>query len=250
MALDTTQSVREIVQQHPAAVPVFEAHGIDYCCGGSKSLEDACNKKNVPLNQILSELADALVARPGKEDGQWMTSPLRDLTAHVVERHHACAKRELPRLAALAAKVHLRHGHMYPELNQVRELVETMSSEMFTHMLKEEQVLFPRIATMEHAAENGSALEPAFFGALINPIRHMMSDHDDTGEMFSSIRNLTHDYKLPEDACMSYQALYQGLMDFEKDTHRHIHLENNILFPRALALEKAPSGASKQHSMA
>lgn len=239
MALDTTQSVREIVQQHPAAVPVFEAHGIDYCCGGSKSLEDACNKKKVLLNQVLSDLADALVARPAKDDGQWMTSSLTDLTAHIVRQHHALAKRELPRLASLVAKVHTRHGHMYPELNQVHELVETMSSEMSTHMLKEEQVLFPRITTVEQAAVNGSALEPAFFGALINPIRHMMSDHDDTGDLFRSLRELTHNYKLPDDACMSYQSLYQGLIDFEKDTHRHIHLENNILFPRALELEKA-----------
>src|SRR6476469_9252111 len=115
MALDIAQSVREIVQQHPAAVPVFEAHGIDYCCGGSKSLEDACNKKKVPLDQVLSDLADALVARPEKEDGQWMTSPLKGLTAHIVERHHAHAKHELPRLVALVAKVHLRHGYMYPE---------------------------------------------------------------------------------------------------------------------------------------
>jgi regulator of cell morphogenesis and NO signaling len=239
MALDIAQSVREIVQQHPAAVPVFEAHGIDYCCGGSKSLEDACNTKDIPLNQVLSDLADALVARPAKDDGQWMTSSLEDLTAHIVQQHHALAKRELPRLVVLVAKVHTRHGHMYPELNQVHELVETMSSEMSTHILKEEQVLFPRISTVEQAAVNGSTLEPAFFGAMINPIRHMMSDHDDTGELFRSIRELTHDYKLPDDACMSYQSLYQGLIDFEKDTHHHIHLENNILFPRALELEKA-----------
>src|SRR6185312_8456681 len=183
MALDSTQSVREIVQQHPAAVPVFEAHGIDYCCGGSKSLEDACGGGKIPLNQVLSELADALVARPAEDDGQWMTSSLGELAAHIVERHHAQAKRELPRLAELAAKVHVRHGHMYPELNQLHELVDSINSEMITHMLKEEQVLFPRLLAMEQAANSGTTLEPAFFGALINPIRHMMSDHDDTGEL-------------------------------------------------------------------
>jgi regulator of cell morphogenesis and NO signaling len=239
VTLDSTRTVREIVQQYPAAVPVFEALGIDYCCGGTKSLEDACEKQQVPLSKALKDLGDALIVRPGKDDEHWTTSTLSELTAYIVEQHHARAKRELPRLVALAAKVHLRHGHMHPELHQLCELVDALRSEMSPHMLKEEQVLFPRLSAMEQAARNGTALEPAFFGALINPIRHMMSDHDDTGELLRSIRRLTHDYKLPDDACMSYQSLYQGLSDFEKDTHLHIHLENNILFPRALEFEKA-----------
>ena len=239
MTLDSTQTVREIVQQCPAAVPVFEALGIDYCCGGEKSLEDACKKQNVPLSQALKDHSDALVVRPGKDDKRWTTSSLGELAAHVVEQHHAYAKRELPRLVALATKVHTRHGHAHPELNQLRELVDALRSEMSPHMLKEEQVLFPRLSAMEQAALTGSSLEPAFFGALINPIRHMMRDHDDTGELFKSIRRVTHDYKLPDDACVSYQSFYQGLIDLEKDTHRHIHLENNILFPRALEFEKA-----------
>jgi regulator of cell morphogenesis and NO signaling len=238
MALDSTQSVREIVQQYPATVPVFEAHGIDYCCGGGKSLEEACSTKKIPLNRVVSDLAGALVARPDENDGQWMTSSLKELSAHIVERYHGYAKRELPRLAALAEKVQGRHGHMYPELHQLREVVDALTSEMSTHMLKEEQVLFPRICVIEQSAKNGTDLEPAFFGALINPIRHMMSDHDDTGHLLQSIREATHGYKLPEKACMSFQALYHGLVDFEKDTHRHIHLENNVLFPRALDLEK------------
>lgn len=239
MTLDSTQTVRDIVRQYPAAVPVFEALGIDYCCGGTKSLQDACERQKVPLSKALNDLADALVVRPGKDDQHWVTSSLGELAAHVVAQHHSYAKRELPRLGALAAKVHLRHGHVHPELHQLCELVGALRSEMSPHMLKEEQVLFPRLSAMEQAAANGTALEPAFFGALINPIRHMMSDHDDTGELLRSIRRLTHDYKLPEDACMSYQALYQGLSDLEKDTHLHIHLENNILFPRALEFEKA-----------
>jgi regulator of cell morphogenesis and NO signaling len=239
MTLDSTQTVREIVRQYPAAVPVFEALGIDYCCGGGKSLEDACERQKVPLSKALKDLGDALVVRPGNDEQHWMTSSLSELSAHIVAQHHARAKRELPRLVALAQKVHLRHGHVHPELHQLCELVEALRSEMSPHMLKEEQVLFPRLSAMEQAARNGTALEPAFFGALINPIRHMMSDHDDTGELLRSIRRLTHDYKLPDDACMSYQALYQGLGDLEKDTHLHIHLENNILFPRALEFEKA-----------
>ena len=239
MTLESTQTIREIVQQHPAAVPVFEALGIDYCCGGGKTLEAACASKNVPLNLLLSDLANALITRPTPEDRRWMTSSLSELADYIVEQHHAYAKSELPRLAALAAKVHLRHGHMYPELNQIRELIEALSAEVIAHLLKEEQVLFPRLRTIEDAAQAGVMPPPAFFGSLINPIRHMMSDHDDTGELLRSIRALARNYTLPDGACMSYQALYQGLSDLERDLQQHIHLENNILFPRALEFEKA-----------
>lgn len=239
MNLDKNQTVGEIVRQHAAAVSVFEALGIDYCCGGNKSLEDACAKENVSLNLLLSDLSSALVTRPAEDERHWMTSSLAELSAYIVGQHHTYAKRELPRLAALAAKVQTRHGKVRPELHKVRELVDAMSSEMCTHMLKEEQVLFPRLKVVEEAAHAGVAPPPAFFGALINPIRHMLSDHDDTGVLLKSLRSLTQGYRLPEGACMNYQALYQGLEELEKDVHQHIHLENNILFPRALEFEKA-----------
>lgn len=238
MTLDSTQTVREIVQQCPAAVPVFEALGIDYCCGGNRSLEDACKKEKIPLNQVLSDLSCALETRPAKDDGQWMTSSLGELADHIVEHHHGLARRELPRLAALGEKVYLRHGQNHPELARIRELVNAIASEMSTHMLKEEQVLFPRLKVIEEAASNGTTPPPAFFGPLINPIRHMMGDHDDTGELLKTIRALSNNYEPPVGACMSYQALYHGLSDLEADLHRHIHLENNILFPRALEHEK------------
>jgi regulator of cell morphogenesis and NO signaling len=238
MDFDGTQTVAEIARQYPATVPVFEAFGIDYCCGGNRPLEVACARHDVSLNLVLSDLSSALVTRPGEDERHWITRPLADLSAHIVEQHHAYAKRELPRLAALAAKVEARHGQMYPEMHEIRELVNAMSSEMCTHMLKEEQVLFPRLKLVEEAADSGVAAPPAFFGALINPIRHMMNDHDDTGQLLKSLRNLTHDYSLPEHACMSFQALYHGLEALEKDLHQHIHLENNILFPRALEVEQ------------
>jgi regulator of cell morphogenesis and NO signaling len=238
MNFDPTQTVAEIARQYPAAVRVFEAAGIDYCCGGNKSLEDACAKRNVSLNLLLSGLADALVTRPSEGENHWMTSSLADLCAYIVEQHHGFAKRELPRLAALASKVEARHAHMHPELHQIREQVEALASEMSTHMLKEEQVLFPRLKLVEESAEAGTTSPPAFFGALINPIRRMLNDHDDTGQLLKSIRSLAHDYELPKEACMSYQALYQGLEALEKDIHQHVHLENNIVFPRALEFER------------
>jgi regulator of cell morphogenesis and NO signaling len=239
VTLTPSRTVRSIVQESPAAVAVLESMGIDYCCGGSKSLEDACQKAKLSIEDVLADLEDARALPPSEEDSRWLTSSLNELSDHIVQKHHAYTRREVPRLTALAAKVHIRHAHMYPELHELCELIEAMGSEMITHMLKEEQVLFPRLSLMERAKQDGTVLQPAFFGALINPIRHMMSDHNDTGELLKSIRALTHDYKLPEDACMSFHALYQGLTDLEKDLHRHIHLENNILFPRALGLEKA-----------
>lgn len=239
MTLSPSQTVRNIVQENPAAVAVFESIGIDYCCGGSKSLEEACHKAKLSVEEVLANLEDARALPPIEEDCRWLTSPLSQLTGHIVQKHHEYTRRESPRLTALAAKVRLRHGHLHPELHQLCELIEAMGSEMLTHMLKEEQVLFPRLFAMEQAAQHGTVLQPAFFGALINPIRHMMGDHDDTAELLRSIRALTKNYTLPDDACASHQALYQGLTDLEKDLHRHLHLENNILFPRALELEKA-----------
>jgi regulator of cell morphogenesis and NO signaling len=238
MDLDQRQTVAEIARQHPVTVRIFESLGIDYCCGGNRPLEEACFKGNVPLDRVLAELSDALVARPAPEETHWMTASLAELSTYIVKQHHEFSKRELPRLSALAEKVEQRHAHMHPELHQIRELVQDVNSEMSTHMLKEEQVLFPRLKVVEDASRAGKQPPPAFFGALINPIRHMMSDHDDTGKMIRSIRDLTSNYQIPEDACGSFRALYQGIEAFEKDLHQHIHLENNILFPRALELEK------------
>lgn len=238
MDLDQRQTVAEIARQHPATVRVFESLGIDYCCGGGSPLEDACSKGNVPLDRVLAELSEAIVARPAPEESHWMTASIADLSTYIVEQHHGFAKRELPRISALAEKVEQRHAHMHPELHQIRELVLSVNSEMSVHMLKEEQVLFPRLKVVEDAARAGKQPPPAFFGALINPIRHMMSDHDDTGKMLLSIRGLSRDYQIPEDACESFRALYEGMEALEKDLHQHIHLENNILFPRALEFEK------------
>src|SRR5205823_6241804 len=145
MNLNSTQTVEEIAREYPATVAVFEAFGIDYCCGGNRPLEAACAKQNVSLNLILSHLSSALVARPAENEHHWMTSTLSEFSDYIVDQHHTYAKKELPRLAALASKVESRHGHSHPEMHKIRELVEVLNSEVSTHMLKEEQVLFPRL---------------------------------------------------------------------------------------------------------
>jgi len=238
MTVETTQTIREIVQQHPAAVPVFEALGIDYCCGGGKSLKDACQSRNILPERVLSDLEQALAAKALEDDRTWQDSSLGELADHIVEKHHAYATRELTRLSALAEKVFLRHGDKHQHLGLLRDLVNSTAAEMTTHMLKEEQVLFPTFKLLEEAASGGAGHTP-YMSSLRKPIHRLMDDHEDAGELLSSIRELTNNFQPPVGACMSFQALYNGLGELERDLHMHIHLENNILFPRALKFAKS-----------
>lgn len=237
MTFETTQTIREIVQQHPATVPVFEALGIDYCCGGGKSLKDACQSRHILPELVLSGLEQALAKTPAEDDQKWQDSSLGELADHIVKKHHAYASRELTRLSALAEKVFLRHGDRHQHLQLLRDLVNTTAAEMTAHMLKEEQVLFPTFKLLEEAASAGVAHTP-HISSLAKPIYRLMDDHEDAGELLNDIRQLTNNYQPPADACMSFQALYNGLSELERDLHMHIHLENNILFPRALEFAK------------
>ena len=153
--------------------------------------------------------------------------------------HHGYVRRETPRISALLTKVISRHGGSHPEVKQIEELFTAVSQELSTHMLKEEQVLFPYIARMEAAFLDGQHLPPAFFGSLTKPIANMLADHDDAGAVLSRMRDLSSGYEPPADSCPTFRALYQGLLEFERDLHQHVHLENNILFARATAMESS-----------
>ncbi len=231
------QTVREIALDNPASVRVFESLGIDYCCGGKHSLRDACLRANVPEESVLKLLANLEKTRH-EEAGEWTEAPFAELTAHIVNRHHDFVRKESPRLAALLEKVATRHGKAHPELAAIKDLFAAMAQELSIHMLKEEQVLFPYLNSMDTAVRNGKPAPPAFFGSVRNPIAHMLADHEDAGASLAQMSSLTGRYQLPPDACPSYTALYHGLEEFERDLHQHVHLENNILFPRALEMEK------------
>ena len=237
MTFDATHTVRSIVRNNPAAVGVFEGLHIDYCCGGDRTLEDACGELQLSPQTVLAELEEALRLPPIEEDCHWLTCPLGELADHIVNTHHAFTRREMPVLANMAEKVFARHRHTNPELGKLRELVEALKGELFIHMSKEEQVLFLALKALEDCASRRDCL-PTHCGYLLNPIRRMMEEHDDTGELLKSIRGITRNYQAPEVACTTFRALYAGLKQMEEDLHRHIHLENNILFPRALELEK------------
>ncbi|MCK6439893.1 MAG: iron-sulfur cluster repair di-iron protein [Planctomycetes bacterium] len=226
--------VGTLVAERPSRARVFERYGIDYCCGGKLSLAEACAKKNIRADELLGALrkADA-TSEPAQRD--WNQAPLHQLLDHILATHHVYLHEELPRLARIVDKVARVHGENHPELLRVREIYVSMAGELNLHMQKEEHILFPLIRQLETATS-----APRFHcGTVENPINVMLMEHDSTGEALAAIRKATKDYAPPPDACNTYRAMLDGLAQLERDTHQHIHLENNVLFPRAQALENA-----------
>jgi regulator of cell morphogenesis and NO signaling len=235
--LESTKTVKEYALEMPGATRIFEKLGIDYCCGGDKSLAEACAKAGVAVDEVLGSLeqterSDETLASEG-----WQTESLAELITHIVEKHHAFTRQELARLEGLLVKVCGVHGQNHPELSRIQNQFQELSRELEPHMLKEERVLFPFIIQMEEAAKNHRALPAPPFGTVRNPVRVMMAEHDAAGETLREMREASSDYRVPEDGCISYQTLYGALAALEADLHQHIHLENNLLFPRAAEME-------------
>jgi len=237
MTIAASKTVGEIVAETPSCAREFEALGIDYCCGGSRTLTEACTKLNVSVEQTLARLEKSAAQATSAEDKNWQAQPLADLVAHINNTHHVFVRSECPRILKLTEKVVGVHGKNHPELLTVQALFAALSEELQVHLLKEEQILFPYILRMEESVTAGEMAPPAMFGTVMNPITMMMREHNGAGDALRSFRSTTNDYSLPADSCVSYRTLYQALQDFEKDLHQHIHLENNILFPRATAME-------------
>jgi regulator of cell morphogenesis and NO signaling len=234
----TTKTVREFAVQLPGATRIFEKLGIDYCCGGEKALPDACAEAGVSEEKVLALLDEALRAEEAFTPGRnWNTEPLSALTAHIVAKHHGYLREELPRLGALIAKVCCAHGKNHPELLAVQAIFQDLEQELSGHMLKEEQILFPYVEQLEKVVKQGEPIPAPFFGTVRNPIRMMMQEHDDAGAALRGLREQSAGYTVPADGCTSYETLYRALETLERDLHQHIHLENNILFPRAAELE-------------
>ena len=238
--ITTNMTVREVAVELPQSTRLFEKLKIDYCCGGNRPLAEACASAGVEVENVMEMLAEVTQSNP-QDNGAlgFQNASLPALVEHIVSTHHVFTKSEVDRLQALSDKVLNAHGGNHPELVHLDEIVGRLGADLKPHMFKEEQVLFPYIVGMSQAAEHNRPGPFAPFGTVNNPIRMMMREHDAAGEMLRELRALTSDYKTPPDACISYQTLYQALEGLEKDLHQHIHLENNILFPKALALEES-----------
>lgn len=234
--INSAMSVREVAAQIPESTRLFETLKIDYCCGGSKPLAEACESAGIEVDNVL-----AILTTMGKSDSKDTTDfhklSQTELVAHILDTHHVFTRSEMERLEALIQKVIGAHAPNHPELVKVGELFQQLCADLKPHMFKEEQILFPYILELERAVLQNQRRPFAPFGTVENPIRVMMNEHDTAGEILRELRAVTTDYSVPSDACISYQTLYRSLEGFEKDLHQHIHLENNILFPKAVELE-------------
>lgn len=228
--------VKDIALANPRATQILERAGVDYCCGGNESLHDACVHAGVSTEEIMARL-QANSADVGPADANWVSAPLADLTQHIREKHHQYVREAIPRVRTLVGKVREKHGENHPEILDIEKLFLQVGRELVMHMQKEEQILFPYIEALERAANGTEAIEPPFFQTVKNPVHAMMEEHDAAAALMNQIRAASSTYTTPADACASYQGLYRDLHEFETDLHQHVHLENNILFPRAVELE-------------
>jgi regulator of cell morphogenesis and NO signaling len=232
------KTIREIALAAPATTRVFEEFKIGYCCGGRRSIEDACAAAGIDAAVLEKRISDVIAARPDAADrNEPENKPPLELVEYIIDKHHTFTKSELARLAPLMEKVVNRHGELHPELAELASIFNALAESLIPHMMKEEHVLFPHIKRLGFAADNNMPAPFPPFGTVKNPIRMMMMEHDTDGERLAEMRRITNDYLLPDGACPSFTALYAGLQDLESDLHRHIHLENNVLFPAAAELE-------------
>lgn len=237
--MNTPQTtVRDIAIEQPASIRIFEKFGIDYCCGGRKPLAEACHERSLDPQAVLAAID--MANRTGSETApDWTTATLAALCRHIVATHHEYVRAELPRLQQLAQRVVSRHGNTHPELPRIQQKIQAVGEELLQHLEKEERMLFPYITNLELSLATCGPRSLGCFGTVRNPIRVMMAEHDSAGETLAEIRELSGDYTPPEGSCPTYRGFYQSLSEFEKDLHQHVHLENNILFPRAIELEES-----------
>ncbi len=229
-----TATIGEIVATDFRAAAVFEQFGIDFCCGGRRPLDQACRTANADP----SDVVQALEALPAVTDAETDVTkwPLGRLIDHIVSTHHAYVRSSMPTITRYLAKLVEVHGARHPELARVSTYFDHVSADLGQHMLKEEQVLFPYVRDLSMTAAGGRHVSSPF-GTVENPIRMMEREHLEVADELRIIRELTSGYAAPEDGCTTYQVCMEELARFERDLHRHVHLENNVLFPKAIELE-------------
>jgi regulator of cell morphogenesis and NO signaling len=237
MNITSNTLVREVVKLNFKPATIFQANNIDYCCGGDKAISDACKEAGVGADQLIKQLETVVVQKD--PDSEYINNlSLKELTNYIVKRHHAYVHERIPILKRNLEKICEVHGERHRELFVIRDLFYDSAGALIMHMQKEELMLFPYIQRLESVKEHNAPQPNSPFGSVSNPIEMMMNEHQVEGERFEQISRLSKNYQPPEDACTTFEVTLNQLMDFENDLHRHIHLENNILFPKAIELEK------------
>ena len=228
-----TKSLAQIVNTNHRAATVFEKYHLDFCCNGKRTLQQACTESELKIEEVVSDLEKTAQGKsfPLHYDNMSLTQ----LADYIVLTHHSYVKKEMPAILSYLEKVASKHGDRHPEMIKVLEHFATVKEEMEQHMQKEEQILFPRIKEIEQKLAGGSEIiiNNTF---LLSPISMMEQEHDHAGSLLAEIRQLTNNYNPPVDACTTYKLSFAALQAFELDLHQHVHLENNILFPKALTL--------------
>jgi regulator of cell morphogenesis and NO signaling len=224
------RTVGELVAERPGRSRVFQSFAIDFCCQGGRTLREACERKGVAAENVMEQL-EAEQQKKSPAAANPAELPLHELTEYIVRTHHDLLRRELPRLGAMSARVAQVHGGHTPSLIEMFEVFQGLHEELASHIMKEEQVLFPIVAAISRGEASPAPLD--------GPISCMIHEHDDTGAALGRLRELSRGFTPPADACNTYRALFAGLQDLEEDIHRHIHLENAVLFPAAQALTRA-----------
>jgi len=237
MEIIENTTIGEYVAKDYRTAAIFSKYGIDFCCKGHRTIEEVCTKKKINEIHLVEELNAVLDTKndSGIDFNSW---PLDLLVDYIEKTHHRYVEVKTPVLLQFLDKLCTVHGSNHPELFEINELFKGCAGELAQHMKKEELILFPFIKKMIGATISHENIEPPFFGTVNNPITMMMEEHDAEGKRFRKIAALTNNYTTPEDACNTYRVTYAMLSDFEQDLHKHIHLESNILFPKAIALEK------------
>ncbi len=240
MHIDNQSNIGKIVAENYKAAAVFKQYGIDFCCNGNRTIESACRKKQIGEEQLLAELQEA-VAQKGTGEIDFKSFPLDLLADYIEKTHHRYVDRKITEITPYLRRIVEVHGDNHPELLVVEQLFQQSAGDLTAHMKKEELVLFPSIRRLVQSQLSGSTKSETPLGTIAEVIARMEQDHEAEGERFRHISELTDQYNPPADACNTYRVTFSLIREFEEDLHRHIHLENNILFPKAIELEKTLS---------
>lgn len=235
--MKTEKTIGETVAQDYRTAAVFENYGIDFCCGGSQTIDEACKTKGISKDVLLSSLENAT-----KSDSSGTTDynawPIDLLTDYIEKKHHRYIEEKTPLIKQYLDKICTVHGKQHPQLFQIRDLFFQSAADLAAHMKKEELILFPFVRKMAGAQHRKQSLSAPHFGTVQHPIQMMKHEHDSEGDIFKKIADLSNNYTPPANGCNTYKTAFSMLKEFEKDLHTHIHLENNILFPKSIEMEK------------